>query len=121
MGETFFTKASKLLASPAMVVTAQTYNSGYCPNWTYGMMGRVYGPSHWMGNGLGLGIFGAVISLIFWILVIFGIVYLIKYLIRGRQGGEQEEETQEILKKRYAKGEISKEEYDQMKKELDKM
>ena len=106
---------------PAMVVTAQSYTNGYCPNNTYGMMGKVYGPSHWMGNGLGLGIFGAIISLIFWILVIIAIVYLVKYLLYGGNRGVREDEALEMLKKRYAKGEVSKEEYDRMKKELDKM
>lgn len=121
MIKTFFTNTPKYLASPAMMVTAQSYTDGHCPNGSYGMMGRVYGSSHWMGNWFGFGILGAVISLIFWILVIIAIVFLIKYLLYRGHREESEEDALEVLKKRYAKGEISNEEYDKMKKELDKM
>jgi putative membrane protein len=56
---------------------------------------------------------------IFWVLVVLGVVYLVK-MISGR--GKREEAAQEtaldILKKRYAKGEISKEEFEEKKKDV---
>ena len=58
---------------------------------------------------------------LFWILIIIGVVLLIVWLVRqpGRYGRERGEETAlDILKKRYAKGEISKEEYEKMKDDL---
>ena len=57
----------------------------------------------------------------FWILVIAGIVLLIVWLVRhpGRyERGIGEESPLDVLRKRYARGEISKEEFDRMKKDL---
>lgn len=52
---------------------------------------------------------------IFWILVIVGIAFIIKYLLEGR--GVQESAL-EVLKKRYARGEITKEEFEEKKKDI---
>ena len=68
------------------------------------------------GWGWGMG-FGWLFMVIFWVLVILGIVYIIK-MIAG--GAKKEETALDILKKRYAKGEITKEEYDRMKDEVSK-
>ncbi|HIE53399.1 MAG TPA: SHOCT domain-containing protein [Armatimonadetes bacterium] len=51
---------------------------------------------------------------IFWILIIIGLVLLIKYLWE-RSGGKEQETALEILKKKYARGEISKEEFQEKK------
>ena len=60
--------------------------------------------------------------IIFWIAVIVSIVFLVKWLIeQGRTGGgtsQTEESPLDILKKRYAKGEIDKEEFEQKKRGL---
>ncbi|MFQ6031987.1 MAG: SHOCT domain-containing protein [Candidatus Aminicenantales bacterium] len=56
---------------------------------------------------------------IFWIAVIAGIVLLIKWAVQSRPGaGQPELNSLEILKNRYARGEIGKEEYEQKKKDL---
>ena len=55
-----------------------------------------------------------IVWLVFWILVIIGIALLIKYL--SRDAGKKEESALEILKKRYARGEISKEEFEERMK-----
>jgi putative membrane protein len=65
------------------------------------------------GMGSGMWIFG----LIFWILILIGLVLLIKYLWEGR-GARKEESALEILKKKYARGEISKEEFEEKKKDM---
>ncbi len=57
-----------------------------------------------------------IIGLIFWLLVLIGLVLLIKYLWEG--GAKKEESALELLKKRYARGEISKEEFEEKKKDL---
>ncbi len=58
---------------------------------------------------------------LFWIIIIGVIVYLIVRLTgqAGKSPGDQRGETPlEILKKRYARGEISKEEFERMKNDL---
>jgi putative membrane protein len=67
------------------------------------------------GYGMSFGIMW-IFWLIFWILVLIGLVLLIKYLWEG--GAKKEESALEVLKKRYARGEISKEEFEEKKKDL---
>ena len=61
-----------------------------------------------------------VFNLIFWILVIAGIVFLVVWV--GQRavgaGSRAEESAIEILKKRYARGEISKAEYEEKKRDI---
>lgn len=65
------------------------------------------------GMGSGMWIFG----LIFWILILAGLILLIKYLWESG-GARKEESALDILKKKYALGEISKEEFDEKKKDI---
>lgn len=79
------------------------------------------GDSSMMGNfgtnSIGWFGFGWVFMILFWGLVIFSIIALIRYL--GGDGQQQDNQTPvEILKERYAKGEIDKKEFEEMKKEL---
>jgi len=60
------------------------------------------------GYGMGWGWFGPILMIIFWGLVILGIVYFVKALT-GRGASPKEETALDILKKRYAKGEIDAE------------
>ena len=71
---------------------------------------------HW-DYGWGMG-FGWIFMILFWGLVILGIVYLVKLIAGGSNKGDQSETALDILKKRYARGEISKDEFEQMKKEI---
>jgi putative membrane protein len=64
------------------------------------------------GYGYGAGILG----LIFSILVIIGLILLIRYLWIG--GKRENESALEILQKRFARGDISKEEFEEKKKDL---
>lgn len=59
--------------------------------------------------------FGGIFTILFWILLIVIVIYLVK---RGLSGTGGEETAEEILKKRYARGEISKEEFERMKKDI---
>lgn len=71
---------------------------------------------HTYFGGFGMGGLGMIL---FWIAVIAVIVLLIKYLSdssRGNRTGEKN--ANEILRERYAAGEISREEFKEKKKEL---
>jgi len=72
---------------------------------------------HW-GYELGMGGFGLIFMIVFWVLVIAGIVFLIKLIAGGFKSQKIEESALDILKKRYANGEITKEEFDKMKNDI---
>jgi len=66
---------------------------------------------------------GGVVSILLWGLIIAGVIYLVMRLTRlsgSNRNTPQRDTTDslEIAKKRYAKGEITQEEYTQMKKVL---
>lgn len=73
------------------------------------------------GWGWGWGLGGGLLMLAFWLLIIAGGVLLVRWLWEqsGRSHGSgPSESAQDILKKRYAKGEIGKEEFERMKVDL---
>ena len=59
---------------------------------------------------------------IFWIIVLVVLVLLVKWIFEQSRSGssdtKEKESPLEILKKRYARGEINQEEYEQKKKDL---
>jgi putative membrane protein len=75
-----------------------------------------------MMGGYGMGWFGGILMIVFWILILVGLVFLIKWLIqstgRDKTTGSGSNRALEILKERYAKGEIDKEEFESKKKDL---
>jgi putative membrane protein len=62
--------------------------------------------------------FGWIFMIIFWGLVVVGFIFLIRWLIGTAKITRVEESALDILKKRYARGEINKEEFEQKKKDL---
>jgi len=92
-----------------------------------GMMGG-YGGYGGMLGGYGFNPLGAIISLVVWALVIGGVVWLVVWLARnanastvaqrGGLGIGSNESPLDILKARYAKGEITKEQFDAIKQDL---
>ena len=67
----------------------------------------------WGGFGFGFGM------LLFWVLVVLGIVVLVKWLVGGRPSEPGSRgRALEILKERYAKGELTGEQFEQMKRAL---
>ncbi|OGQ86423.1 MAG: hypothetical protein A2512_13515 [Deltaproteobacteria bacterium RIFOXYD12_FULL_56_24] len=67
----------------------------------------------WFSNGPFFHGFGGLFMILFWVMLLLVCISLV------RKGGSREKETaEEILKKRYARGEISQEEFVRMKKEI---
>ncbi|HEY7761049.1 MAG TPA: SHOCT domain-containing protein [Burkholderiales bacterium] len=68
----------------------------------------------WWGPG-----FGWIFMILFWIVIILGIVALAKWLFSGRNGGGLGRGPLDILKERYARGQITREQYEQMRRDLE--
>jgi len=71
-------------------------------------------------GGWGMG-FGGVFMILFWGLVILGIAVLAKSLLGSSVGGAVPpgKSAMELLKERYARGEIGKEEFEQKRRDLE--
>ncbi len=70
-------------------------------------------------HGWGMGGFGGPFMVIFWVIVIIVIVLLAKLILGGTKKEGKSETALDILKKRYANGEIDREEFDSIKKDLE--
>ncbi|MBN1848142.1 MAG: SHOCT domain-containing protein [Deltaproteobacteria bacterium] len=71
----------------------------------------------------GMGWFGGIFIIIFWVLIIIGLIFLIKWLIQSARGEsdfwhKRPSNPMDILKERYARGEINKQEFEEKKKDL---
>ena len=89
---------------------------GLISGWQYGGWGMM-GPG--MMGGFSWWWFIPIFMILFWGLVIWGIVAL----VRGSSGSRGSDSSTadsalEVLKRRYARGEINKEEYEEKKKDL---
>ena len=71
------------------------------------------------GWGWGMG-FGMISVVLFWVLVILGIVVLVKWVSGGSSvpGQPPAKTALDILKERYARGEVDREEFEQKKRDL---
>jgi len=76
------------------------------------------GWNNMMSGWNGFGILGWIPMLLFWILLILGVVALFRYLGGSGRSSDKQRSPLDILKERYAKGEIDKKEFEQMKKDL---
>ena len=77
----------------------------------------------WMMGDWGMGWFGMIFMIIFWGLIIVGLVLLIRWLIqitssKSHSGVSTGSKAMNILKERYGKGEINRDEFESMKKDL---
>ena len=85
-------------------------SSPFGSNSTNNMMNFGFGP---------FGSFGWIFMILWWVLIIAGIVALIKWLTSQSRGTHHNEKSAlEILQERYAKGEINKQEFEEKKKDL---
>lgn len=77
--------------------------------WNYG--------SECFGGGFPMMMFGGIFMLVFWGLIIWFIVFVVRKLSSRNKSG-QTDEAVEILRQRYSRGEIDTEEYRQRLHEL---
>jgi putative membrane protein len=83
--------------------------------------------AQWRGYGTGCGMMGwghhgvvwPILMVLFWIAVILCAVWFVKSMAHARKD-RAEESAIDIVKRRYAKGEITKEEFETMKNDLTK-
>ncbi len=75
---------------------------------------------HMFGEyGWGMGLLGMIAMVIFWVAIVAGAIYIIRLLATPHNPETRTKESpEEILKKRYARGEIGKEEFQQLLKDL---
>ena len=118
-------KSSKwwLTAIPTALATLWIpFSSGEALAQPGGYGGWGMGPGM-MGGGWGMGWFGGIFMMIFWILILVGLVFLIKWLIQSTnrtkpEAGGSAGRALDILKERYARGEIDKAEFETKKADL---
>lgn len=83
----------------------------------------------WSNHGYGMwggGAFGGFIMVLFWIVILVGVVLVIRYFTGGQMPGrkgptpyEAPADPLRILQERYARGEIDTEEYEERRKTLE--
>lgn len=86
-----------------------------------------------MGFGMGMLGLGTLVMIAFWVIVIGGAVWLVMTLVRGNQSAVASNQPHalitppanisnltplDIVKARYARGEITKEQYEEMRHDL---
>jgi len=75
-----------------------------------------------MGNMMGYGgwgVFSVLHMVLWWVLIVLGIVVLVKWLAGGKTGSRAGgDRASEILRERYARGEIDKDEFDKRRQDL---
>ena len=76
------------------------------------MMGD-WGGWHW-GTG-----FGWVFAILFWALILLGIAALAKWMFFGGGWPGSTRRPLDILKERYARGDITREQYEQMRRDIE--
>lgn len=119
MGKAFYCGEHEAMSSGMMntmmgrgMMGAGMMSSGFLNTGGGNMMNTIW-PFGFMGG------FGWLFMVLFWIAVIWLIVWLMKQYAQPKKGFRRES-AMDVLKKRFAKGEITKKQYESMKKELSK-
>lgn len=109
------TEAAYPLAGRGFMPMMQMFGGGWGSG---GGWGRGFGPMMGVGLGTiaGFGLIAFLIWILWWALVIAGIVAVLRWLLR--RFGALKSSALDTLKERYARGEISKSEFEEKKKDL---
>ena len=73
------------------------------------------------GMGMGFGFIGFLFMLAFWVLLVVAVVWVARALFGNSQPTQRKDPSQdprEILDQRYARGEITREQYELMKRDI---
>ncbi|MFB6353553.1 MAG: SHOCT domain-containing protein [Halobacteriales archaeon] len=90
--------------------TGAAWGPSACPGgWSTGMMGGGYGGM--MGGGWGMGGSGLWGLGFLWPLLLVGIALAVGYVLVSRSAGTRDDRALDVLRERYARGELSEEEY----------
>lgn len=85
----------------------------------------MYGGDYWGGMGYGMGwgghMVGWLFMLLFWVLIIVITIVAVRWLTGPptREGRSSAQSAVDILRERYARGEIDREEFQQRKRDLE--
>lgn len=113
-------KMSRVAFAAPFILLLLLNGSGVLAQWR-GYEGWHMGPG--MMNGWGMGWFGGIFVIVFWVLLIIGLVFLIKWLVQSTMGNSgsprgASSNALEILRERYARGEINKQEFEEKRRDL---
>lgn len=87
----------------------------------WGMMGwGMMGPGMMGGWGVAVNPWWGILMMGFWVLILAGVGLIVGWLLRQAPSGESASRRPlDILKERYARGEITREQYEQMRRDLE--
>ncbi len=74
-------------------------------------------PMMYWGYG-SMGVFGWIFMIFWWLLIVFAFVVFVRWIARSGQGGAGGKSALDILKERYASGEINKKEFEEKSKDI---
>lgn len=75
---------------------------------------------HGWGTGIGWGFGGGLISLVLLIGLVVGAVYFARWIGQSHSRSPRDLSAEDALRERYARGEISREEYLRIKEDIEK-
>lgn len=93
--------------------------------WGGMMMGGMMGPGMmggWGGWGGGANLWLGLLTMLFWVLILAGIGLVVVWAVRHmgpRETTDSSPRALDILKERYARGELTREQYEQMRRDLE--
>jgi putative membrane protein len=102
----FLQTISVIWATALIAAAALAQERSY--DWGWGMH-----PMMWGAWGFGM----MLMMVLFWALLIVGVVFLVRWLL-GQSKESRTDSALEILRQRYARGEINKDEFESKKRDL---